>query len=253
MKNLIYTLIFTFICATSVAQIGYKPMNGYYEFNGNLRVSDTLFVKTSALSVTGGNVTLKLDTVGSASSGYYRIIASSSGTMKGSGTATRLAVFGASDSIYSPPQMTFDSANTIISLRSTLDDAQVQIRQADTTLTLTSKSLGVVHGIGANQVIEFGSGATIDFKSGLDTTFSILSDSGFVSIGKGNPIHPIDIDARGTTFLRVDDPAIETGAATATFTNAPVAGDPLTYLKVVFITPAGAVRQGVIPVLKAAP
>jgi len=273
MKNLLYTLIFTLICATGVAQIGYKPMNGYYEFNGNLRMSDTLFVKTTAISVVGNATKLSLDTTGSAASGYYKIIASSGGegALKGSGVAGRLAVFGAEDSVYSPPQFTLDTATSSLSFRSAVDNTKILVRQADTMTTLTSQSLDFsVGGDLVNQSIEFKTGGTgggialkVDsmstrllldpkqnlFLNGADTNMSIGLDSGFVGIKIGKPKYPLDIDSKQNIFLNIKDPKIIAGGNTATFTNAPVAGNPVFYIRV-NVNLGGAVRTVAIPALQ---
>lgn len=273
MKNLLYTLIFTLICATGVAQIGYKPMNGYYEFNGNLRMSDTLFVKTTAISVVGNATKLSLDTTGSAASGYYKIIASSEGegTLKGSGVAGGVAVFGAEDSVYSPPQFNLDTATSSLILKSAVDNTKIHLQQADTITTLTSQSLDFsVGGDLLNQSIEFKTGGTgggialkVDsmstrllldptenlFLNGADTNMSIRLDSGYVGIRTGSPLYPLDIDARSDVAIGIRKPLIIAGSNTATFTNAPAAGDPIFYLRIDFISSGGSIVKGVIPIL----
>lgn len=271
MKNLLYTLILTLICATGVAQIGYKPMNGYYEFNGNLRMSDTLFVKTTAISVVGNATKLSLDTTGSAASGYYKIIASSGGegTLKGSGIAGKLAVFGAEDSVYSPPQFTLDTAISSLNFRSAVDNTKILVQQADTITALTSQSLDFsVGGDLVNQSIEFKTGGGLDIKvdsmstrllldptenlflNGADTNMSIRLDSGFVGIKIGNPKYPLDIDSKQNIFLNIKNPLLSTGTSTATFTNAPVAGNPIFYIRV-NVNVGGVVRTVAIPALLA--
>jgi hypothetical protein len=273
MKNLLYTLIFTLICAAGVAQIGYKPMNGYYEFNGNLRFADTMFVDTAALDVTSG-VQISLDTVGSSTSGYYRIIASAGGGgIIGSGANTQLAIFGSSDSLFSSGSVTFNSVTNTLNVGSgaisaplsvvsstgggvTVDKLTLQNQAAEERLVTTDGNGISIYVNGLERLAldtgatKFNQGATKDILvyNGADTVFSISADSSFVGIKRGNPEHPLDIDANSNIFLKVTDPARSKGGSIATFTNAPQAGNPITYVRVK-ISEGGSTVDGVIPIL----
>lgn len=243
MKKLLYLLTLVLISASVNAQVGYKSMNGYYDFKGNLRFSDTLFVKTTALSVVGAGTALKLDTTGSSVSGYYRIIATNVGNLEGTGTATKLAVFAEADSLYSPTQMTFDSANTSLRISSLADNSNLKVAQADTTLTLGSQSIGVVHGESLSvQSIDFNLNGEMEFKTHNLFSKMTLGDTYAMTINADT----------NTTFNIVEPEIVAAGANTATFTNAPVAGNALYYLKVRLII-EGTPREVVIPTLRAAP
>lgn len=77
----------------------YKPMNGYYQWNGNMRVNDTLFLDSTAFPYADG-LFLSVDTTGLASTGYMRtILSSGGGTVKGAGTAQYVSYWASSDSL----------------------------------------------------------------------------------------------------------------------------------------------------------
>lgn len=240
MKKLLFILSFILLSASTFAQIGYKPMNGYYEFNGNLRMSDTLFVKTSAINVTGDNTVLRLDTTGSAVSGYYRIIASSAGSLKGEGTAAQVAVFGATDSLYTTPLLTVDTTNSSLGIRSNSGNATLTVRQADTTLTLSSQSVSSNASGSSVQSIDFNTNGEMEFKTHNLFSKMTLGDTYAMTINADT----------NTTFNIVEPELVAAGANTATFTNAPVAGNAIFYLKVRLII-GGTPIEVVIPMLKA--
>lgn len=101
------------------AQIGYKPMNGYYQWNGNMRVNDSLFLDSTAFPYANG-LFLTVDTTGLAATGYMRtILSSGGGTVKGTSTANYMTYWAASDSIAGSDDVQFSADSGTITLAPT--------------------------------------------------------------------------------------------------------------------------------------
>src|SRR6056297_2253592 len=120
MKRLITILTLLVISLGAFAQADSlaRTMNGFYKWNGEQFYTDTIWTDTSMFDVSTGNLQLSLDTVGSSASGYYKIIAteSGSGSIKGSGTPLEFPFMTASDSVESASFIAADTVNQRLKL-----------------------------------------------------------------------------------------------------------------------------------------
>ena len=89
MKKII-TALLVVISTSASAQIGYKPMNGYYQWNGNLRYMDTLFLDSADYNATSG-LFLGYDTTGASTTGYYQVTQRSAPS--GTGSTNKVAIW----------------------------------------------------------------------------------------------------------------------------------------------------------------
>lgn len=109
MKKSTITLLMLFLISGVTLAQSYKPMNGYYQFNGNIKYNGTSYIDSSTLDIPTG-LALILDTVGMSETGYARVTSGASGVsnIKGSGSANQVTYWAAADSIASASSVTLN-------------------------------------------------------------------------------------------------------------------------------------------------
>jgi len=226
MKRLITILTLLVISLGAFAQADSlaRTMNGFYKWNGEQFYTDTIWTDTSMFDVSTGNLQLSLDTVGSSASGYYKIIAteSGSGSIKGSGTPLEFPFMTASDSVESASFIAADTVNQRLKL----------------------SDVGTFEDIGR---LSFYSGDSLRFT--IDTArtvfneqdpqdWTVLDSAGLTALSVdvsarriGVNALPVDLGASLTIgktgsdeFLKFVEPTLVSGANTPSFNTAPTSG-----------------------------
>lgn len=253
-----------------IAQERARTMAGQYLWL-DTNYSKTLPMIDTSLVNYQPNIFMSVDSAGSSVTGYYTLtpMTVSDAGLKGAGILNEVTIFGGVDSVFSVSGYKIDTLSTSLLLRNDAINASpnINIRNNDTTAVYRKDRIEYLAGLNF-QTIEFKTGGGVEvslaeasprliidpnqnlFLNEADTNLTIRVDSGFVGIKSGNPQYPIDMRAKGNTFMRLNSPSIETGgASTATFSNAPAGGNPIYYLKIA-ITISGVTTEGVIPVLR---
>lgn len=287
MRNVLYTLLLTLFVSTVFAQSPdslARTMAGDYKWNGENFWVDTMWLDTSLFNTSTGNFQLSVDTVGSSSTGYYKVTTtaggSGGGNLKGSGTANQGAFFINSDSVISTDLIQLDTTNSVITVGSGItpnpfrvrsqdggDGAQfnnVQIKQtADVSIintdTNTENLRLTIQGderfsLDTNLTVfndVDGSPKDVMILSSTDTTAYVDVNNGRVNIN-GNPNDYSNVTftikpSGSDTLFRFIDPPIATGANTPTFNTSPYSG-AVRWLFVKLVIGGGDVN-GVIPIV----
>lgn len=249
MKNLFLTTILTLIVGAVFAQ-AYRPMNGYYQYNGNLRFNDSLFLDTASFS--SGFMTN--DTTGSYLTGYGRLRATS-----GVGVTNRIAYWGsAADITSSAPFKVIPDSGTLslapIGLEAILISGGKKINSGGNVISsiggfeFESKiGLDIKFSPESDYVMKInkdlitvGTDSNVNFliNADLDTALYVsraLRGAVGVRVNPTNPLHIQAITGNTETAIRIDNPAESNPAAgSLSLNNGPAAsaGDPAKWLKI---------------------
>lgn len=248
MKNLVIVIVALFATLQSFAQADSiaRPMNGFYKWNGEQFYADTLWADTSMFNTSTGNVQLSLDTVGSAASGYYKIVTSAGGvgSLKGTGTPLQYPYLLSNDSITSSAALTIDTASgrpNIGDIASLRDDGRIRVFDTDSIRFTIDTNL-----------ITFNQQRPTDFIifDNTDTAFTADVSARRVGINAGlsDLGAALTIEAAASdSLLKFVEPNLVAGANTATLNTAPTAGQ-IRWLGII-ITVGGTEQVAYFPVL----
>lgn len=263
MKNLTVTLtLLLLICAAGVSQIGYKPMNGYYDYKGNIRFSDSNFLDSVTYNPSQG-MFLGIDSTGVSVTGYSRVITTTGGgSLKGVGQANRAAFWDSSDSL-----------KVISGIRAIADSGTLQLNGVGKTALVTAEDKQI--SVGGNLIRETSSTLSFDIASEAGKSIAMMpadvlameitstavnignavkkldvkiqalndtamyvdkTDNGSVGIGTfpQNRLHIEGASGATETLIRLDNPAeVATAGETVNITNAPTGSSSVVkYLKI---------------------
>lgn len=245
MKNFKLTLVLLFLASVGYSQ--YKPMNGYYQWNGNLRFNDTLFVDSASISIPAGtaDIALALDTTGVSSTGYYRVISTS--VITGTGESLRVPFFSDESTVTTAAGLVYDEANQILEVRRVGNQA-------------TTAGLGLFYenfkriSVDSNLTIfndNANNGRDILFLTPNDTVLNLDVSTDRVGINMQDSEFSnttLNIGANNSdTALHFYEVPFSTGANSPTFNTSPYNGT-VNYLHIK-ATLGGVERNGVIPVI----
>lgn len=263
MKYLI-TIALIFVSITVMAQ---RKMGGSNLWLNSQYYADTSFVDTSVFDLSNGFI-LKLDSVGSSSTGYYGLTTDSfpafPAHVKGSGTATQVTYWETSDSLGNSPRLTFDNGTNELSINQININGKVNdtnyVEINSDTLKWRPDYFRVTT---SGKPVEFYPRNTFAMKidSAIiaiggetdSTDFKISNESPDQSalyvksrdlFGVGGQLGGIGINTTGApstylhivgdvgnTPIRIDNPnTLAPGASTATLSNFPTGGDADVFL-----------------------
>lgn len=224
MKKLIIAIVLIFGAVSAHAQADSlaRTMNGFYKWNGEQFFRDTLWADTSMFNEATG-LQLAIDTVGSAASGYYKIVTSigGAGNVEGTGTPLQYSYFIEADSITSSAALSIDTATgrpNFADVASFRDDGRMRFFDTD-SIRFSIDTLAIK--LNEQRPTDFFIFDTSDTAFTADVSARRVGiNAGLSDLGAALTIEA----AASDSLLKFVEPNLVAGANTPSFNTAPTSG-----------------------------